>query len=82
MIDYINDHEKPLAVYFYGDKGHHDSKRVNDETSSGAYCTNECIMHSVSHYLGFGGVGESGTGRYSGYEGYRNFSNRKGVLLK
>lgn len=27
-------------------------------------------------------MGESGSGRYGGYEGYKNFSNRKGSLLK
>ncbi len=27
-------------------------------------------------------MGESGTGRYAGYEGFKQFSNRKGVLIK
>jgi len=82
VIEYINDREKPLAVYFYGNQNHKDSKALADRTSSGAYSTNECIIHSVSAYAGFGGVGESGTGRYVGWTGYQNFSNRKGTLLK
>jgi len=53
-----------------------------DETSSGAYMTNDSIVHVLSHYTGFGGVGESGYGRYHGYEGFKQFSNRKGCLLK
>jgi hypothetical protein len=44
--------------------------------------SNDCLMQSVSHYQGFGGVGESGSGRYGGREGYQNFSNRKGILIK
>lgn len=82
MIDYLNEHPKPLAVYWYGDKKHADSTRLLNETSSGAFSQNECILHSASHYAGFGGVGDSGYGRYGGFVGYTNFSNRKGILLK
>lgn len=41
------------------------------------------VLHTVSHYQGFGGVGDSGYGRYGGgFEGYKHFSNRKGILIK
>ncbi len=50
VINYINEHPKPLAVYFCGKPYHADSKRLLDETSSGAYMTNEFLMSSVSHY--------------------------------
>jgi acyl-CoA reductase-like NAD-dependent aldehyde dehydrogenase len=66
VINYINEKPKPLAVYFYGNKNHADSKRLMHETSSGNYSTNECIIHSILHYPGFGGVGQSGHGRYGG----------------
>jgi hypothetical protein len=36
----------------------------------------------LSKYQGFGGVGASGYGRYGGSIGFKNFSNRKGILLK
>lgn len=36
----------------------------------------------MSNYQGFGGVGKSGCGRHGGKEGFRNFSNRKGMILK
>jgi len=36
----------------------------------------------VSNYQGFGGVGASGYGRHGGREGFKNFSNRKGMLMK
>jgi aldehyde dehydrogenase (NAD+) len=64
VICYINDREKALVVYFMGNANHADSKKVQDRTSSGEYSTNECLSHILSHYTGFGGVGESGTGRY------------------
>ena len=81
-IKFINDREKPLALYYYGDKDSVNSKRCVDETSSGAFMTNDSIMHVLSHYAGFGGVGESGYGRYHGQEGFKQFSNRKSCLFK
>jgi len=82
VIDFINERDKPLATYYYGDKNGANCKRVIDETSSGGFMTNDCIMHVISHYAGFGGVGASGYGRYHGFEGFKQFSNRKGCLLK
>jgi len=32
--------------------------------------------------LGFGGVGRSGSGRYHGYDGFREFSNPRGMFVK
>lgn len=82
VINYINEKPKALAVYYFGLSTHSDAVRIFNETSSGCFSTNECIMQCVSNYQGFGGVGESGSGRYGGYEGFKNFSNRKGVILK
>jgi coniferyl-aldehyde dehydrogenase len=44
VIKYINERPKPLAVYFYGKATHPDSIRVFNQTSSGAYMTNDCLM--------------------------------------
>lgn len=82
VIEFVNDKPKPLALYYFGDKDHANAKRCVDETSSGAFMTNDCILHVLSHYSGFGGVGESGYGRYHGHEGFKQFSNRKGCLFK
>jgi coniferyl-aldehyde dehydrogenase len=32
--------------------------------------------------LGFGGVGQSGSGRHHGIEGFREFSNPRGVVVR
>ena len=32
--------------------------------------------------MGFGGIGQSGTGRHHGIEGFREFSNPKGVFIR
>lgn len=70
-VKFINDREKPLALYYYGNKDHANAKRLINETSSGAFMTNDSILHVLSHYAGFGGVGESGYGRYHGHEGFK-----------
>ena len=43
---------------------------------------NEVMQQINSHSLGFGGVGKSGYGRHGGFEGFKNFSNRKAMLIK
>lgn len=82
VVNAINLRPKPLAVYFYGKPSNRDGIELYNHTSSGAFMTNDCLMQCISHYQGFGGVGESGCGRYGGYEGFKQFSNPKSVLLK
>ncbi len=50
VINYINEKPKALAVYFFGQSASADAGRVFNETSSGCFSTNECIMQCVSHY--------------------------------
>lgn len=54
-----------------GPKSHNNYKRLIEETSSGAICSNEVILQISIHEMGFGGVGGSGYGRYGGYEGFK-----------
>ena len=57
-------------------------KRVLRETSSGAACVNDAILHASNHELPFGGVGNSGMGRYHGKYTFDMFTHEKSVLLK
>ena len=43
---------------------------------------NETIYQIMNAYLPFGGVGQSGYGRYHGKEGFKTFSNMKSILVK
>lgn len=81
-INFVNNKDKPLAVYFFGPPGSANQIRVANETSSGSFMLNETIFQFGSNYQGFGGVGSSGYGRHGGRIGFENFSNRKGMLLK
>lgn len=83
VISFINAKDKPLAVYYFG-KCHSNPNRdrLMNETSSGAFLVNEVMMHMVNHEFGFGGVGPSGYGRYGGYEGFKQWSNPKSIMIK
>ena len=82
VIKYINKGEKPLAVYYFGEPTGANSVLLSSQTSSGSYVTNECIVQILNHHTGFGGVGMSGQGRHGGFEGWKQFCNKKAIFLK
>jgi len=75
----INSGEKPLAVYLFT-TSRKKWKKVLNGTSSGACLLNDVLLHIANKNLPFGGVGDSGTGRYHGRESFRAFSNLKAVM--
>jgi coniferyl-aldehyde dehydrogenase len=78
-IAYINQHPRPLALYYFG----RDSDRrqaVLDRTTSGGVTINDTLLHYLQEDLPFGGIGPSGMGSYHGREGFRAFSHAKGVF--
>ena len=81
VIDRINEGERPLAVYVFGeDEGQ--IARVLDETTTGGAAVNLCAIQGGLPSLGFGGIGNSGMGRHHGEDGFREFSNPRGVVVK
>lgn len=79
VIEYVNAHEKPLAFYYFGKN---DSvKNVFLKTSSGGACVNDTLLHITNHHLPFGGVGNSGMGKYHGHESFLAFSNARAVIF-
>ena len=79
-LAYVNDHDKPLALYVFGRPEVAD--RVLGATSSGAACINDVMTHFLVGDLPFGGVGPSGSGKYHGRSGFDLFSNRKAILAR
>ena len=81
VIDYINDHHRPLAFYVYSnDKALVEWYLYN--TISGGVTINDSILHVSVHSLPFGGIGNSGMGHYHGYEGFTTFSKMRPVLYQ
>lgn len=76
-ISFINRRPKPLALYYFGNK--HTARKIMYHTSSGGMCINDTLMHIANPHIPFGGVGESGMGRYHGRESFRTFSNHRGI---
>ena len=77
-IDFITSREKPLALYYFGDEK--DGWRVVRHTSSGGGCINDVIMHIANENTPFGGVGNSGMGRYHGRESFDAFSHTRSIV--
>jgi len=77
-ITYLNKNEKPLAFYYFGKNKN--AKEVLAKTTSGGACINDTLMHVTNHKLPFGGVGNSGTGKYHGKDSFLAFSNQRAVV--
>ncbi|MEU9369154.1 aldehyde dehydrogenase family protein [Streptomyces avermitilis] len=80
-IDFINDRDKPLALYVFTASGT-TRRRIAAETSSGGLGYGLPLAHLTVSDLPFGGVGESGMGNYHGRYSIETFSHRKAVLEK
>ena len=80
-IAYVNDHPRPLALYFFD----HDQKRIDKvlrETIAGGVCINETMLHIAQDDLPFGGVGPSGMGHYHAKEGFDAFTKKKPIFYQ
>jgi coniferyl-aldehyde dehydrogenase len=78
-IDYVNAHDRPLGLYYFGsDKAEQD--RVISRTVSGGVTVNDVIFHNAMEDLPFGGVGPSGMGNYHGADGFKTFSHMRAVF--
>lgn len=78
VVDYVTSREKPLALYYFGKEN--EGWEIVRRTSSGGCCINDTIMHVVNPNLPFGGVGNSGMGRYHSRESFEAFSHRRAVV--
>jgi coniferyl-aldehyde dehydrogenase len=77
-IGYVNAHDRPLGLYYFGADADEEAK-VLSQTTSGGVTVNDVIFHVAQEELPFGGVGPSGMGSYHGVDGFREFSHRKSV---
>ncbi len=77
----VRSRPKPLALYLFSNS-RGAQRRTLATTSSGGVCFNDVVMQAGTSQLGFGGVGDSGMGRYHGEAGFLTFSHLRSVLRR
>jgi acyl-CoA reductase-like NAD-dependent aldehyde dehydrogenase len=78
-IEFVNSRPKPLAFYFFSrDKAR--QERVLAGTSSGGGCINDTVVHFTVTGLPFGGVGDSGMGKYHGKASFNTFTHDRSII--
>ncbi|KAG8383393.1 hypothetical protein BUALT_Bualt04G0007800 [Buddleja alternifolia] len=78
-IDFISERPKPLTIYAFT-KNKRFKDQILQETSSGSVTFNDTLVQFICDGLPFGGVGQSGFGRYHGKFSFDTFSHEKAVL--
>jgi aldehyde dehydrogenase (NAD+) len=76
---FIEARQKPLALYCFT-RDEEIRAMLVDGVSFGGGCVNSTLVHLANPELPFGGVGESGMGRYHGRDGFLTFSHQKSIV--
>ncbi len=79
VINFINARSSPLGLYIFAED-HRVTEQILESTTSGDAAVNDCAVQPLIHDLPFGGVGNSGMGKYHGEWGFRTYTNARGVL--
>lgn len=80
VVDTIKRKPKPLAAYVFS-KDQAVIEHVLASLSFGGGCVNQANLHCWIDSLPFGGVGNSGMGKYYGKAGFDALSNAKAMLI-
>lgn len=78
IVEFMRKGSKPLAMYIFS----HDQEFVDQvllNTSSGGVTVNGWAVHYFENRLPFGGINESGIGRYHGIHGFKELSHERAV---
>lgn len=79
-IELVKKFPKPLSFHYYVGNNGKVKRKLIKEIPSGSGCINDSLVFMANHNLPFGGVGNSGQGKYHGKAGYEDFSNIKGIM--
>jgi acyl-CoA reductase-like NAD-dependent aldehyde dehydrogenase len=79
VIAWVNSMPRPLGLYVFAEDLEV-AERILAATESGDAAINDCSIHPLVPELPFGGVGNSGMGKYHGRWGFEAFTNARGVL--
>ena len=79
VVQWVNSRPTPLGLYVFAQDASV-AERILGATRSGDAVVNDCALHPLIQELPFGGVGNSGMGKYHGRWGFEAFTNARGVL--
>src|SRR3954469_16271873 len=79
VIDFVNARPSPLGLYVFAED-ERVAGQILGSTTSGDAAVNDCTIQPLIPDLPFGGVGNSGMGKYHGEWGFRAYTNARGVL--
>ena len=81
ILQQVNQQPKPLTLYIAA-KNKQFTDYILRNTSSGSAVVNDYLLGFSNPEMGFGGVNNSGIGRYMGFEGFKEFSNPKAIVKR
>jgi len=81
LISHLANYGSPLALYLFADDRSF-CEEMMTAVRSGGVCINDTMKQGAHLKLPFGGVGESGNGRYRGKSGVLTFSYERAVVRK
>jgi acyl-CoA reductase-like NAD-dependent aldehyde dehydrogenase len=79
VIKWVNGNPHLLGLYIFAEDDDI-TDQILSMTGSGDAVVNDCSLHPLVPELPFGGVGNSGMGKYHGHWGFEAFTNARGVL--
>lgn len=79
LLEKLKQIETPLSLYIFSKRKAFVEQMLN-EIPSGGVGINSVILQFANHHLPFGGLRESGLGRYHGYFGFLEFSHQRAVI--
>ena len=80
-IRMVNSRPRPLALYVFANHKDFQDKIIAG-IPAGGVTVNDTLMHIANNKLPFGGIGNSGIGKYHGFESFKTFSNIKPVVYR
>lgn len=81
MLEFVRARPKPLAAYVFTQDEDFKRKCI-ERISAGSLCLNDTSIFLANSGLPFGGIGQSGMGRYHGKFGFDTFSHQKAILKR
>lgn len=78
-IEIIKRKPSPLALYIFS-KDNKKTEFILSNTTAGGTSINDIHSYNTHPNLPFGGVNNSGMGRYNGHYGFKTFSNERAIL--